>query len=304
VAIPSYQAFMLPLLRRLGDGKPHRLTEILGALADDLTIPGDDRGQLLSSGANTLHNRARWAQVYLKEAGLLTLPRRGVLMISQEGMKVLATKPSTIDNKFLARYASFVDFQHRRRLPGQNSVPVTVPLDPGSETPEEQMERLWQERRDLVARDLLERIAAMDPAGFEFLVVRVLVAIGYGGSYAEAASVVGRSGDGGIDGIIKQDRLGLDAVYIQAKRWQGKVGRPEIQRFSGSLDGARARKGVFITNSDFSPDARDYVQGIGKNIVLINGPMLADLMIEYGVGVVTERTYVVPKVDQDFFEML
>ena len=293
---------MLPLLRRLGDGKPHRLTEILSDLADDLKIPDDDRHQLLRSGANTVHSRARWAQAYLKEAGLVTLPSRGVLMISEEGSRVLATHPSAIDNRFLTRYASFVDFQHRRRLPGQSAAPVTEPLDQGSETPEEQMERLWQERRDLVAGDLLDRIAAMAPAGFESLVVRVLVAIGYGGSYAEAASVVGRTGDAGIDGIIKEDRLGLDAVYIQAKRWQGVVGRPEIQRFSGSLDGARASKGVFITTSSFTPDARNYVRGIGKHIVLVDGAMLADLMIEYGVGVVTERTYAVPKVDEDFFE--
>ena len=300
VAIPNYQGFMLPLLRRLGDGEPHKLAEILSDLADDLKIPEEDRHQLLRSGASTVSSRARWAQVYLKEAGLLTLPSRGVLTISEEGRRVLATHPSAIDNKFLTAYPSFVDFQHRRRPPGQSASPV--PLDPVDETPEEQMERLWQERRDLVAGDLLQRIAAMEPTGFESLVVRVLVAIGYGGSYSEAASVVGRSGDAGIDGIIKEDRLGLDAIYIQAKRWQGTVGRPEIQRFAGSLDGARASKGVFITTSSFTPDARAYVRSIGKHIVLIDGPMLADLMIEYGVGVVTERAYVVPKVDQDFFE--
>lgn len=303
VAIPDYQRFMLPLLRRLGDGKPHRLDEILGNLADDLDIPQEDRRRPLPSGkGNTTRNRARWAQAYLKQAGLLTLPSRGVLAISEEGMRVLATNPSAIDNKFLTAYPSFVEFRHRSRPPRPGGPPVPVAPSPSAETPDEQMDRLWQERRDLVAGDLLQRIAAMDPAGFESLVVRVLVAIGYGGSYAEAASVVGRSGDAGIDGIIKEDRLGLDAVYIQAKRWQGVVGRPEIQRFSGSLDGARASKGVFITTSSFTPDAQKYVRGIGKHIVLIDGPMLADLMIEYGVGVVTERTYVVPKVDLDFFE--
>jgi restriction system protein len=302
VAIPDYQSFMLPLLRRLGDGKPHKLADILADLADDLKIPEDDRHEVLRSGVNTIRSRAGWAQVYLKEAGLLTRPSRGLLAISEEGLRVLATNPSTIDNKFLASYPSFLEFQHRSRPPRSGVSPVPVAPSPSAETPDEQMERLWQERRDLVARDLLQRIAAMDPAGFESLVVRVLVAIGYGGSYAEAASVVGRSGDAGIDGIIKEDRLGLDAVYIQAKRWQGVVGRPEIQRFSGSLDGARASKGVFITTSSFTPDARSYVRGIGKHIVLIDGPMLADLMIEYGVGVVTERTYVVPKVDLDFFE--
>lgn len=293
---------MLPLLRRLGDDKPHKLAEILGELADELKIPEEDRHQVLQSGVNTVRSRAGWAQLYLKEAGLLTRPSRGALAISEEGRRVLATSPKAIDNKFLMAYPSFVEFRHRRRPPGPGGPPQPGPGGPGDGTPEEQMERLWQERRDFVAGDLLERIAAMDPAGFESLVVRVLVAIGYGGSYAEAASVVGRSGDAGIDGIIKEDRLGLDAVYIQAKRWQGVVGRPEIQRFSGSLDGARASKGVFITTSSFTPDARSYVHGIGKHIVLIDGPMLADLMIEYGVGVATERTYVVPKVDEDFFE--
>ena len=165
------------------------------------------------------------------------------------------------------------------------------------------MERLWQERRHLVARELLERIAGMDAGDFESLVVQVLVAMGYGGSYAEAARVVGKSGDGGIDGIIKEDRLGLDAVYVQAKRWQGVVGRPQLQQFAGSLDGARASKGVFITNSSFTADARTYVEAIGKHIVLVEGRMLADLMIEYGVAVVTERTYLIPKVDEDFFEV-
>ncbi len=295
VAIPDYQAFMLPLLRRLGDNKPHKLAEVLNDLADELQIREEDRHQVLRSGANTIRSRAGWAQAYLKQAGLLTLPSRGVLAISEEGKRVLAANPSGIDYKFLTRYPSFVEFRNRRR-------PAPPGGPPGPETPDEQMERLWQERRDVVADELLERIAALEPSGFESLVVRVLVAIGYGGSYAEAASVVGRSGDAGIDGIIKEDRLGLDAVYIQAKRWQGVVGRPEIQRFSGSLDGARASKGVFITTSSFSPDAHNYVRGIGKHIVLIDGPMLADLMIEYGVGVITERTYLVPKVDEDFFE--
>lgn len=306
MAIPDYQSFMLPLLRRLGDGKPHKLAEILSGLADDLQIPEAERHQVLQSGVNTVRSRTGWAGVYLKEAGLLTRPSRGALLISEEGRRVLATSPKVIDNKFLTAYPDFVDFQHRSRPHRPSGPPVGeprhVPVDLGGETPEEQMERLWQGRRGVVAEDLLQRIAAMDPSGFESLVVRVLVAMGYGGSYAEAASVVGRSGDAGIDGIIKEDRLGLDAVYIQAKRWQGSVGRPEIQRFSGSLDGARASKGVFITTSSFSQDAHDYVRGIGKHIVLIDGRMLADLMVEYGVGVVTERTYVVPKVDEDFFE--
>ena len=175
-------------------------------------------------------------------------------------------------------------------------------MAPEAEDPDEAMERLWRARRELVAGELLERIGHASPAVFEQLVVRLLVAMGYGGSYAEASQVVGRSGDEGIDGIIKEDRLGLDAIYVQAKRWQTTVGRPEIQKFAGGLDGARARKGVFITTSGFSPDARAYVDRIDKRIVLIDGPMLADLMLDHGVRVATQRAYALPHVDADFFE--
>lgn len=206
--------------------------------------------------------------------------------------------PPRIDVDFLKRYPTFVDFVQGAGS-GASAVPEqAVPGAAEAVDPDEAMERLWRGRQQLVASELLERIGAATPKFFEHLVVRLLVAMGYGGSYAEASKVVGRSGDEGIDGIIKEDRLGLDAIHVQAKRWQSSVGRPEIQKFAGSLEGARARKRVFITTSTFSPDARDYVE----RIVLIDGLTLADLMIEHSVGVATERTYSISKVDVDFFE--
>jgi restriction system protein len=225
-----------------------------------------------------------------------------MVRITDEGRRVVAEAPERIDVEYLKRYPSFLEF-----VQGSGTTAGTVPeqaVAGGAEgvDPDEAMERLWRARQQFVASELLERIAAASPTFFEQLVVRLLVAMGYGGSYAEASRVVGRSGDEGIDGIIKEDRLGLDAIYVQAKRWRGSVGRPDVQKFAGSLDGARARKGVFITTSTFSPDARDYVDRIDKRIVLIDGSMLADLMIEHSVGVATGRTYVIPKVDVDFFE--
>lgn len=300
--IPPFAAFMLPLLRSLSDGEPRRVREVVEADADDLGIPEEERLEQLASGhGNRARNRTRWSLTYLKHAGLIAQPARGLMQVTEEGRRVLASGPDHLDIEYLSRYPSFRDFQKRRRgSPGATSKPSAASA---SETPDEQMERLWQERRDLVAGNLLERIADMDPGDFESMVVRVLVAMGYGGSFAEAASVVGRSGDGGIDGIIKEDRLGLDAIYVQAKRWQAVVGRPVVQQFAGSLEGARATKGVFITNSTFTDEARKYAGSIGNHIVLVDGDVLAGLMIEYGIGVTVERTYAIPIVDETFFEV-
>jgi restriction system protein len=238
----------------------------------------------------------------LKQAGLVEGPARGVVRITEEGQRLLAENPPSVGLALLMRYPSFVAFLRRKRsTDSAGTAPIEVAGEVSSETPEEAFERLWQTLREEVAAELLERLGSAAPVFFERLVVRLLVAMGYGGSYAEAASVVGRPGDEGIDGVIKEDPLGLDAVYVQAKRWQGVVGRPEIQKFAGSLEGARARKGVFITTSGFTPDARAYVGGIEKRIVLIDGAMLADLMIKHGVGVTPAQTYVIPKVDQDYF---
>jgi restriction system protein len=299
--IPGFQDFMLPTLRLAADREQHRQRDVAARLAEECHLSAEERGELLAGGGNRLNNRVGWALTYLAKAGLLDRDR-GRFRITTEGQNVLKDPPARIDIGFLRRYPSFLDWGRASAGAAPEASASTAEPSGAAEDPDEAMERLWRERRQLVASELLERIGHASPAFFEQLVVRLLVAMGYGGTYAEASQVVGRSGDEGIDGMIKEDRLGLDAIYVQAKRWQSVVGRPEIQKFAGSLDGARARKGVFITTSGFSPDARAYVDRIDKRIVLIDGPQLADLMIEHGVGVATERTFAISRVDVDFFE--
>jgi len=302
MAIPDYQTFMLPLLKSIADGSDHRLRDLVAALGDQFGVTEEERAQLLPSGRGTvLYSRVQWARAYLKQAGLVEGPARGVVRITEEGQQLLAENPPSVGLTVLMRYPSFVAFVHRKRSTDSSTSSVEVGVEVTNETPEEALERLWQTLRDQVAAELLERLGSAAPVFFERLVVQLLVAMGYGGSYAEAASVVGRPGDEGIDGVIKEDPLGLDAVYVQAKRWHGIVGRPEIQKFAGSLEGARARKGVFITTSSFTLDAHAYVKAIEKKIVLIDGPMLAGLMIDHQVGVTKAQTFVIPKVDQDYF---
>ncbi|MBJ7595914.1 MAG: restriction endonuclease [Candidatus Dormibacteraeota bacterium] len=299
---------MVPLLRAVADGETHRTSELLPRLADEFGLSEEERSTLVPSGrATVLYSRVQWARTYMYQAGLLTSPKRGYIRLSDEGRQVISTNPKRIDLAFLRKYPAFVDFESRTKAP---PVPGAIALDGSSgptiggtaETPDETLERTWRELRTQVAVEVLEKVRSASPRFFEELVVRLLVAMGYGGSYADAASVVGKSGDEGIDGIIKEDRLGLDALYVQAKRWQSVVGRPVIQAFAGSLEGARARKGVMITTSSFTPDAKSYVNQIEKRIVLIDGPTLAELMIEHCVGIATDRTYVVPRIDLDFFE--
>ncbi|HEX4755832.1 MAG TPA: restriction endonuclease [Candidatus Dormibacteraeota bacterium] len=306
--IPDYQTFMLPLLRAVGDGETHRTSELLPRLADEFGLSEEERAALVPSGrATVLYSRDQWARTYMYQAGLLTSPKRGYIHLSDEGRQVISANPQRIDLAFLRKYPAFVDFESRTKAPAPTGAMALGGADdpavpPAAETPDETLERTWRELRTQVAVDVLEKVRTASPRFFEELVVRLLVAMGYGGSYADAASVVGKSGDEGIDGIIKEDRLGLDALYVQAKRWQSVVGRPVVQAFAGSLEGARARKGVVITTSSFTPDAKSYVNQIEKRIVLIDGPTLAELMIEHGVGVAADRTYVVPRIDLDFFE--
>lgn len=305
MSIPDYQTLMLPALRALGDGREHPPREVIAVLADEHTLTDQERVQMLPSGRiQVVNNRVHWAVTYLQHAGLVAKPRRGVWQITDEGSRVLTENPSRIGNHFLARYPAFVQW-HGRSVPtstvGIQEDAVEVSLE-ATATPEEILERTLRAIQRQVAGELLDQIMAASSQFFERLVVQLLVAMGYGGSYAEAAKVTRATGDGGIDGIINEDRLGLDVIYLQAKRWEANVGRPEIQKFAGSLEGERARKGVFITTSSFSADARDYVNRIDKRIVLIDGARLADLMIEHGVGVTLDRQPAIPKLDLDFFE--
>ncbi|MEX0754142.1 MAG: restriction endonuclease [Actinomycetota bacterium] len=302
--IPDYQSIMLPLLRSTDDGREHNVGDLVDALAVHFAVTREEERELLPSGKQPVFaNRIGWARTYLKKAGLLESPRRGAVRITGEGRSALANAPDRIDNAYLRRYPAFREWAGYTS-PNQAASTVEPVLATGLDelTPEELLEVGYRRFHDSLARDLLDRVKQSPPDFFERLVVDLLVAMGYGGSSADAGRAIGGSGDEGIDGIIKEDRLGLDAIYIQAKRWGGTVGRPEVQRFAGSLDGQGSHKGVMITTSTFSPEARQYVTKIQKTIVLIDGQELADHMIDFGVGVDRTRSYEVKEIDLSYFE--
>jgi restriction system protein len=302
VPIPDYQSCMLPFLRFLGDGTEHSLSEAEDAIAKHFAVSKEDRAVLLPSGQQgVFRNRIGWARTYLKKAGLVEAPKRGTFRITTRGKSVLASKPEKIDAKFLRQFPEFQEFIK----PAASTIsPATGLQDDGtpSTTPEESIEAAYQGLRDELSDELLARILSCSPTFFEQLVVELLVKMGYGGSRQDAGQRIGASGDGGIDGIIKEDRLGLDTIYIQAKRWQGSVGRPEIQKFVGALQGQRARKGVFITTSSYSAEAVQYAANIDTKVVLIDGKTLAGLMIDFDVGVAQAAQYVLKRIDSDYFE--
>lgn len=290
---------MLPLMRHCQDGQEHSISETVDALADHFKLTEAERKALLPSGVQeVLRNRVAWAKSHLKMAGLLANPRRGIYQITPRGQEVLSKAPAGINLRFLHQFPEYVAFRatHRQRAEEANE-----PETNHGGTPEESLETAYAKIRDDLAVDILQRLKTCSPTFFERLVVEVIVKMGYGGSRQDAGKAIGKSGDGGIDGMIKEDKLGLDAIYIQAKRWENTVGRPEIQKFVGALTGQRARKGLFITTADFSADAQDYVSRIDTKIVLIDGETLAQLMIDHNVGVSTIATYDLKKIDTDYF---
>jgi len=299
--VPDYQSFMLPIMKCVLDGKEHTSKQIRNNIAIMLGLSEKDLAERLPSGVQTTYaNRVGWATTYLKKAGLLTSPKRGIIQITNRGRDLMHQNPTHIDTKFLERFSEFQNFITTPHGPPKIIDPKeTIEFEL---TPEESLERSYQDLRKQLADELLERVLQCPPAFFENLVVDLLVAMGYGGSREDAGRAVGKSGDDGIDGIIKEDRLGLDVVLIQAKRWQNTVGRPDIQAFVGSLAGNRAKKGVFITTSRFSGDADEYVRRIEQKVVLIDGEQLAQLMIDYNIGVSKEAEYIVKKIDFDYFE--
>jgi restriction system protein len=299
MAVPGYQDFMLPLLQLTADGQEHAVAESADQLADQLKLTAEDRKEMLPSGTMTrLMNRVHWACTYLRKSGLLETTRRSHFRLAKRGSDALAQKLKRIDNDFLSQFPEFVEFKTKK---SNGSEPDIRDSAVSLETPAEIMESGYQNLRHTLAEELLERVRKCSPSFFERMVVDLLVAMGYGGSRQDAGAAVGRSGDDGVDGIIKEDKLGLDAVYIQAKRWENPVGRPVVQSFAGSLEGHRARKGVLITTSQFSAEAREYVTRIEKKIVLIGGEQLAQFMIDHGIGVSEVATYTVKKVDADYF---
>jgi restriction system protein len=299
MTVPDFQSLMLPIMKIAADGKEHINSEVWEALAVEFELTDDDLKERLSSGQSTFKNRAAWARSHLKMGDLTENTGRGTFRITERGQAVLKCNPQRIDARFLMQ---FPDYDLNRGRPRRESLGETrTESETEIQTPEEKLESIYQDMRHKLADDLLDRIKNSSPDFFEELVVNLLVTMGYGGNLYDAGKAIGRSGDGGIDGMIKEDKLGLDAIYIQAKRWESTVGRPVVQAFVGSLEGVRARKGVLITTSQFSPDAREYVNRIGMKIVLIDGHELADLMIDYGVGVSPHATYIVKRVDLDFF---
>lgn len=301
MAIPDFQSCMLPLLKVIADGKEYSTHDIENSLAIFFSLSDEDVSALLPSGRQRVfRNRVAWAKSYLKQAGLLESPKRGFIRITGRGSDVLDEAPDIINIKYLYRFPEFVEFRNAKSV-SEDVVEIQT-QEVAENTPEEVLELAYEKIRSELAQELLEKVLASTPEFFEYLVVELLLKMGYGGSRKDAGDRIGQSGDGGIDGIIKEDRLGLDVIYIQAKRWQGSVGRPEIQKFVGALQGQRARKGVFITTSTYTADAKSYAENIDTKVVLIDGKRLANLMIDFDVGVSVSASYVVKKIDSDYFE--
>ena len=300
MAIPDFQTIMLPLLQFAGDGKDHSFHEALEHLIRYFKLTDDDIKELLPSKTQgRMQNRVYWSRFYLKQAGLVESPTRGLFHVTDDGKKVLATKPRDINVKFLMQFERFAEF--KRRSGRNHGTETAQPEAEGQKTPKEVLEESVQRLRNELAVELLDTVRGCSDKFFEHLVVDLLVKMGYGGSLKDAARVTGGSGDQGIDGVIDQDRLGLDQVYVQAKRWKDTVNDKEIRNFVGSLAGRKANRGVFITTSDFTQKAKDYVGSIQQKVILIDGDRLAQLMIEHGVGVSVVAAYEVKRVDADYF---
>jgi restriction system protein len=303
--VPSYQELMLPVLTVLAEQGAMKTADCADQVASRLGLSDEEKTEMLPSGGQRLVvNRAGWAAWYMMQAGLVGRPKRGIIEATEEGRKLLATKPALINNSLLQTFPQFVE-RMKRQDAGNEGKESTVPSAGTKEetaTPEERILGAFSQLNDSLASELQDQMAKMDPFRFEQLVVDLLFAMGYGGSREEAAKVTKKSGDEGIDGVINEDRLGLDVIYIQAKRWQASMGRREIQSFVGALAGQQANKGVFITTSDFGQNAIDYARSVPQKVILIDGERLAELMIEHNIGVTTTRTISLKRIDSDYFE--
>ncbi len=299
MAIPDYQSIMLPLLTMSNDGQEHSHREAINTLADHFQLTEEERRELLPSGKQPIFdNRVGWAKTYLEKSGLLDKTRRAHFRITNEGREVLASNPVQINNAFLKQYASFRDFTSPSKSAEKETSATAAQ---GDTTPDEQIAQAHQELNQSLAVEVITSVRNATPQFFEQLVVDLMIAIGYGGSRKEAGQATRSTNDDGVDGIIKEDRLGLDTIYLQAKRWVNIVTRPEIDKFIGSLTRNRARKGVFITTSDFSDGAREAVNTLDMKVVLIDGQQLAELMIEHNLGVTPKYVYEVKQLDSDYF---
>lgn len=299
--VPDFQSFFKPLLEVAADGNEHTMREARETIASRMSLSSEELSERLPSGTQTkFDNRVAWAKSYFVQAKVLVTPRRGCFKITDRGLELLREGHVRIDVNILNRYPEFVEFHAPRAAKTEASPGAEATID-DSATPEEVLQQAYQSIRSDLVSEILSKVKANSPRFFEGLVVDLMVAMGYGGSRADAGRSVGSSGDEGIDGIIKEDRLGLDVIYLQAKRWEGTVGRPEIQRFVGALHGKRAEKGVFITTGRFSEEAVNYVGTINPKVILIDGWTLANYMIDFNLGVSTAATYEIKRADTDYF---
>jgi restriction system protein len=300
MAIPDYQSVMLPFLKRLSDNKEHSTRELIESLAKTFGLSDAERKELLSGGQPVFGNRVGWARAYLKKAGLIASPKWGYQKITARGAQVLSEKPAKIDVKLLEQFPEFAEFMSTKK--GLNSTATSL-KDNNAQTPSDAIELAYQQIKKELSEELIAKVMTLSPTSFENLVVELLVRMGYGGSFNDAAQAIGGTGDEGIDGTIKEDKLGLDTIYVQAKRWKPGhvVGRPELQKFVGALAGKGARKGIFITTSSFSKEANDYAPKNETKIVLIDGAALTRYMIDHDLGVTPVSRYEIKRIDHDYF---
>jgi restriction system protein len=299
--IPDFQSIMLPLLKIIGDKKEYTLQEVRESLAKYFKLTDEEKFKLLAKSKQPkFSNRVGWSRTYLKKAGLLEYTSGGHFKITDRGLKVLQENPQEINVRYLKQFPEFVKFIKPSKKPKQNENKDIEMIIEGK-TPEDLLEIGYEKYLEKLLSDLLEKVKQCTPAFFERLVVELIVSMGYGGSFEDAGKAVGRSGDEGIDGIIKEDKLGLDVIYLQAKKWTNPVGSPEIQKFAGALLGKKAKKGIFITTSKFSEGAINYAINVENKIILIDGEQLTRYMIENNIGVSEVTSYSIKKLDLDYF---
>lgn len=303
MTIPDFQTVMRPLLEVVQDGSPRTLAEVRDAVCAKFSLTDEERREMIASGRQTIiQNRVGWARTYMNKAGLLDIPERGKVRITQRGIDTLKNGPERISVSWLKRFPEFKEFHGQR--PEDDAAIIkaeATAIRESTATPDEQLELIHKALRDELADELLATIRDASPVFFERLVVDLMIAMGYGGSRKEAGQATQATNDDGIDGVIKEDRLGLDVIYLQAKRWRNTVHRPEIDKFIGALTRQRARKGVFITTSEFSQGARECITSLDIKVVLVDGRELAGMMIENNLGVASKQIYEVKNIDNDYF---
>jgi len=303
MTVPTFQELFLPILTYAGDQQEHSKNDVADHICELLNLSSEDIAEMLPSGRQTtLLNRIAWTTTYFRKALLLESVGRGRFRITERGLQLLATNPQTLNVRTLKQFPEFQAFHQSGSSQDSDEILTDSVMSLADETPEERLESSYQSLRKVLAEQLLQRVMEASPNFFEQLVVDVIVAMGYGGSRADAGKAIGQSGDEGIDGVVKEDRLGLDLIYLQAKRWSNPVGRPHVQNFVGSLVGKSAHKGVMLTTSRFTDEAKQFVKHLPQKVVLIDGEELANLMIEFNVGVALTTTYTVKKMDSDYFD--